>query len=76
MNFITGVLNETLLLFIEMTPYILFGVIIAGILSVYVNKKYVAKHIGGIRFRLFSKLLFSEFLYRFVHAVLFPQQYI
>ena len=46
-NFITGVLKETVSLFIEMTPYILFGVVIAGILSVYVNKKYVAKHIGG-----------------------------
>ena len=47
MDFFTGILNETVFLFIEMTPYILFGVIIAGILSVYVNKKYVAKHIGG-----------------------------
>ena len=47
MKFFTGVLDETISLFIEMTPYILFGVIIAGILSVYVNKKYVAKHIGG-----------------------------
>ena len=47
MSFITGVLKETAYLFVEMTPYILFGVIIAGILSVYVNKKYVAKHIGG-----------------------------
>ena len=47
MDFITGVFRETLGLFIEMTPYILFGVVIAGILSVYVNKKYVAKHIGG-----------------------------
>ena len=47
MNIVTGVLKETVSLFVEMTPYILFGVIIAGILSVYVNKKYVAKHIGG-----------------------------
>ena len=47
MDIITGILKETVTLFIEMTPYILFGVIIAGILSVYVNKKYVAKHIGG-----------------------------
>ncbi len=38
---------ETAALFLEMTPYILFGVIIAGLLSVYVNKKYVARHIGG-----------------------------
>ena len=44
---INGIMAETAALFLEMTPYILFGVIIAGLLSVYVNKKYVARHIGG-----------------------------
>ena len=58
--FITGILKETISLFVEMTPYILFGIVIAGILSVYVNKKYVARHIGGHSFSsIFKAALFG-----------------
>ena len=76
-NFITGVLKETVSLFIEMTPYILFGVVIAGILSVYVNKKICCKtYRRGILSLQYSKQRFSAFRFHCVHAELYRQLFI
>jgi uncharacterized membrane protein YraQ (UPF0718 family) len=31
----------------EMAPYLLFGFLVAGILSVYISQKFVERHLGG-----------------------------
>jgi len=43
---IIGILRESLLLFKDMAPYLLFGFMVAGILHVFVSLNYVAKHLG------------------------------
>jgi uncharacterized protein len=39
--------REVLLLFTQMSPYLLLGVTVAGLLSVFVKKDLVARHVGG-----------------------------
>ena len=39
--------KETYILFIEMTPYLLLGMTVAGLLSVFMKREVVARHVGG-----------------------------
>ncbi|MBN2627680.1 MAG: permease, partial [Spirochaetales bacterium] len=39
--------EEVLLLFTQMSPYLLLGVSVAGLLSVFVKRDLVARHVGG-----------------------------
>jgi len=43
---IIDILNESWLVFNEMAPYLLFGFLVAGILSVFISPEWVEKHLG------------------------------
>jgi uncharacterized protein len=46
MNKIIEILTESWLVFAQMAPYLIFGFIMAGILSVLISKEWIEKHIG------------------------------
>lgn len=46
MNYIFGILNETWHLFLESSLYIIFGLIISGLLRTFLNPSSVAHHLG------------------------------
>ena len=46
MNFISGILGETWNLFLESSLYIIFGLIISGLLRTFLNPSSVAHHLG------------------------------
>ena len=46
MNIILGILNETWHLFLESSLYIIFGLIISGLLRTFLNPSSVAHHLG------------------------------
>ncbi|MBW2676549.1 MAG: SO_0444 family Cu/Zn efflux transporter [Deltaproteobacteria bacterium] len=46
MNFIVGILNETWHLFLESSLYIIFGLVISGLLRTFLNPSSVARHLG------------------------------
>lgn len=46
MNIILGILNETWNLFVESSLYIIFGLIISGLLRTFLNPSSVAHHLG------------------------------
>jgi len=50
LNFILNVLHASWNLLIDSSVYILFGLIIAGLLRVFLNPGSVAKHLGRGRF--------------------------
>ena len=50
MNFIMNVLMESWNLLIDSSVYIIFGLIVAGLLRVFLNPGSVAKHLGQGRF--------------------------
>jgi uncharacterized membrane protein YraQ (UPF0718 family)/copper chaperone CopZ len=43
---ISGIINEIVELFLEMSPYILFGLIFVGLLNLYFTKDLIIKHLG------------------------------
>jgi uncharacterized membrane protein YraQ (UPF0718 family) len=43
---IIGILGESLNLFRDMAPYLLFGFMVAGILHVFISLGYIARHLG------------------------------
>lgn len=47
MELLLGILKETWLVTVAMAPYLLFGFLMAGILSVLISKDYVRRHLGG-----------------------------
>ncbi len=47
MKIILNILNEIWLVTAAMAPYLLFGFLMAGILSVLISKDYVQRHLGG-----------------------------
>ena len=49
-DIIYGVLKETFLLFMDMSPYIVLGMLLAGILSVLISRETVSRHIGSHTF--------------------------
>lgn len=40
-------INEIIAMFVEMSPYILLGLLFVGILNLYINKELIIKHTGG-----------------------------
>ena len=46
MNLILNILKEIARVAVEMAPYLLFGFLMAGILSVLISKEYVRRHLG------------------------------
>ena len=53
-DFIYRVLFSTLNLFLDASPYILFGILVAGLLRMFLSTGYVAEHLG--RGRIFPVL--------------------
>ncbi len=49
-NFMAAVLYESWQLFLQSAPYMLFGLLIGGLLKVFLSADYVAKHLGRGRF--------------------------
>ncbi len=47
MNVLLKVLNEIWSVTLAMAPYLLFGFLMAGVLSVLISKDYVRRHLGG-----------------------------
>ena len=47
MKLLLNILNEIWLVTVEMAPYLLFGFLMAGILSVMISRNYVRRHLGG-----------------------------
>jgi uncharacterized membrane protein YraQ (UPF0718 family) len=47
MNILLNILRETWLVTVAMAPYLLFGFLMAGVLSVLISKDYVRRHLGG-----------------------------
>lgn len=47
MSFILTILREIWLVTVTMAPYLLFGFLMAGILSEFISKDFVRKHLGG-----------------------------
>lgn len=46
LDIIYGILEESLSLFKDMAPYLLFGFMVAGLLHVFVSLGYIARHLG------------------------------
>lgn len=47
MELLENILNEIWLVTVEMAPYLLFGFLMAGILSQIISRKFVDRHLGG-----------------------------
>ncbi len=47
MQLLLNILKEIWLVTVAMAPYLLFGFLMAGILSVLISKEYVRRHLGG-----------------------------
>lgn len=50
MNFIVSILLESWNLFLDSSIYMLFGILIAGLLRVFLSPGMVVRHLGGGRF--------------------------
>lgn len=46
MEIIAGIMRESYLLFNEMSPYLLFGFLFAGILHIFIDTATIARHLG------------------------------
>ncbi|MFA4971058.1 MAG: SO_0444 family Cu/Zn efflux transporter [bacterium] len=46
MQHITGVFSESISLFYQMAPYLLFGFFFAGILHAFISMEWIARHLG------------------------------
>ena len=49
--FIANVLDETFALLLDASPYILFGILVAGLLKVFLSTDFVARNLGEGRFK-------------------------
>ena len=58
LNFITNVLVESWHLLLDASIYILFGLLISGLLRVFLNPNSVAVHLGQGRFKSVFKAAF------------------
>lgn len=47
MSLLINILNEIWLITVQMAPYLLFGFLMAGVLSVLISRDYVRRHLGG-----------------------------
>jgi uncharacterized membrane protein YraQ (UPF0718 family) len=50
MSFIINILIESWNLFLDSSVYMLFGILIAGLLRVFLSPGMVVRHLGGGRF--------------------------
>ena len=50
MDFIGGIIRESYFLLNEMSPYLLFGFLVAGLLHVFINTETVGRHLGKSTF--------------------------
>ena len=48
MEILFNILKEIWLVTVAMAPYLLFGFLMAGVLSVLISKDYVRRHLGGL----------------------------
>ena len=58
MNFIINVLSESWQLLLEASIYILFGLVVSGLLRVFLNPNSVIRHLGSGRFSSVFKAAF------------------
>ncbi|MGD9045749.1 MAG: hypothetical protein PVG06_18705 [Desulfobacterales bacterium] len=58
MNFIIEIILATWDLLVDASIYILFGLLIAGLLRVFLNPNSIAKHLGQGRFKSVLKAAF------------------
>ena len=58
MNFIVEILLATWHLLIDASVYILFGLLVAGLLRVFLNPSSIANHLGQGRFKSVLKSAF------------------
>ena len=58
LEFITKVLSESWLLLLDASIYILFGLVISGLLRVFLNPNSVVRHLGRGRFSSVFKAAF------------------
>ena len=61
MNFIIEILMATWDLLVDASVYILFGLLVAGLLRVFLNPNSIAKHLGQGRFKSVFKAAFFVF---------------
>ena len=47
MAILLNILKEIWLVTVAMAPYLLFGFLMAGVLSVLISKDFVRRHLGG-----------------------------
>ncbi len=47
MHLLLNILKEIWVITVEMAPYLLFGFLMAGVLSVLISRDYVRRHLGG-----------------------------
>lgn len=60
MHLIFNILNESWQLLLDAAPYILFGIVIGGLLKVFLSPAYVAQHLGQGRYSsVFKAALFG-----------------
>jgi uncharacterized membrane protein YraQ (UPF0718 family) len=60
MEILLTILKEIWLVTVAMAPYLLFGFLMAGVLSVLISKDYVRRHLGGQRWlQSFKAALFG-----------------
>ena len=50
MEFFINIIIESWHLLLEASVYVLFGIVIGGLLKVFLSPEYVAKHLGRGRF--------------------------
>ena len=50
-HFSTRVLSETIALLLDASPYILFGILVAGLLKMFLSTDYIARNLGEGRFK-------------------------
>ncbi len=46
MYYVTGVLSESMSLLYKMSPYLLFGFLVAGVLHAFISLEWIARHMG------------------------------
>ena len=51
MNLVIAIFQEAWLLFLESSIYMIFGLLVSGMLRVFLNPNIVAMHLGNGRFR-------------------------
>ena len=60
MTFLGNIFLESWHLLLEASVYILFGIVVGGLLKVFLSAEYVARHLGHGRFRsVFKAALFG-----------------